>query len=76
MYIQRLAENFVQKAFLIFENLVLKLMHICTYKKRFLALLPTALKFFYRCSLHRKKIFSVVAYSPLKMPFLKTFLAL
>jgi hypothetical protein len=54
MYIQRLAENFVQKAFLVFEIFSFEVdayMYIM-YIKRFLALSPTVLK-----------IFSVVAYS-------------
>jgi hypothetical protein len=42
-YKQRIAENLVQKGFLVFEicTVVLKLMPTCTYKKRFFAQSPT-----------------------------------
>jgi hypothetical protein len=35
MYIKRLVDNYVQKAFLVFEIFSFELMHTCMYKKRF-----------------------------------------
>jgi hypothetical protein len=46
MYIQRLAKNFVQKAFFVFKIFSLEVDAYMYVQKRFLALLPMALKFF------------------------------
>jgi hypothetical protein len=54
MYIKRLAENFVEKAFFVFEIFSFEAHAYMYVQKMFLALSPTALKFF-----------SVVAYSAL-----------
>jgi hypothetical protein len=56
---KRLAENFVQKAFLVFEIFSFEV-NVYMYVQK------TALKFFLRCSLQRLQFFSVVAYSAKK----------
>jgi hypothetical protein len=63
MYIQRLAENLVQKAFFIFEIFSFEVDAYMCVQKTFLALSPTALKFFSVVAYSVKKSLAFVAYS-------------